>query len=105
MLQSEQERGLSHLTGKWMSCSALQRATLNAGINIFVNEYTDKYVSTCGKVRIVYVLALRKGRTGRFGLVLQLCECQVLQHSDSMCPQIIVKCDRQLEMTCYPLPS
>ena len=67
MLQSEQERGLSHLTGKWMSCSALQRATLNAGINIFVNEYTDKYVSTCGKVRIVYVLALRKGRTGRFG--------------------------------------
>ncbi|XP_036976768.1 dynein intermediate chain CFAP94, axonemal isoform X2 [Acanthopagrus latus] len=49
MLQSEQERGLSHLTGKWMSRSALQRATLNAGINIFVNEYTDKYVSACGK--------------------------------------------------------
>ncbi|XP_045892908.1 dynein axonemal intermediate chain 7 isoform X2 [Micropterus dolomieu] len=49
MLQSERERGLSHLTGKWMSVPALQRAIVNAGINIFVNEYTDKYVSTCGK--------------------------------------------------------
>ncbi|KAM7378036.1 hypothetical protein PAMA_013097 [Pampus argenteus] len=49
MLQSEREIGLSHLTGKWMSGPALQRAMLNAGINIFVNEYTDKYVSTCGK--------------------------------------------------------
>ncbi|XP_029318234.1 LOW QUALITY PROTEIN: dynein axonemal intermediate chain 7 [Cottoperca gobio] len=49
MLQSEQERGLSHLTGKWMSGPALQRAMLNAGVNIFVNEYTDKYVSSCGK--------------------------------------------------------
>lgn len=52
MLQSERERGLSHLTGKWMSVPALQRAIVNAGINIFVNEYTDKYVSTCGKVCI-----------------------------------------------------
>ncbi|XP_067438565.1 dynein axonemal intermediate chain 7 isoform X3 [Thunnus thynnus] len=49
MLQSEREIGLSHLVGKWMSGPALQRAMLNAGINIFVNEYTDKYVSTCGK--------------------------------------------------------
>ncbi|KAM6896104.1 dynein axonemal intermediate chain 7 [Lycodopsis pacificus] len=49
MLQSERERGLSHLTGKWMSGPVLQRAMLNAGINIFVNEYTDKYASTCGK--------------------------------------------------------
>ncbi|XP_070785483.1 dynein axonemal intermediate chain 7 [Enoplosus armatus] len=49
MLQSEQERGPSHLVGKWMSGPSLQRAMLNAGINIFVNEYTDKYVSTCGK--------------------------------------------------------
>ncbi|XP_042258677.1 dynein axonemal intermediate chain 7 isoform X3 [Thunnus maccoyii] len=49
MLQSEQEIGLSHLVGKWMSGPALQRAMLNAGINIFVSEYTDKYVSTCGK--------------------------------------------------------
>uniref|UniRef100_A0A8C9YL25 Dynein axonemal intermediate chain 7 n=1 Tax=Sander lucioperca TaxID=283035 RepID=A0A8C9YL25_SANLU len=49
MLQLEQERGLSHLIGKWMSGPILQRAMLNAGINIFVNEYTDKYVITCGK--------------------------------------------------------
>ncbi|XP_044042078.1 dynein axonemal intermediate chain 7 isoform X2 [Siniperca chuatsi] len=49
MLQSDQERGPSHLIGKWMSGPSLQRAMLNAGINIFVNEYTDKYVSTWGK--------------------------------------------------------
>ncbi|XP_067346496.1 dynein axonemal intermediate chain 7 isoform X1 [Channa argus] len=49
MLQSEQEKGLSHLTEKWMSSSALQRAMINAGINIFVNEYTDQYISSCCK--------------------------------------------------------
>ncbi|XP_071358086.1 dynein axonemal intermediate chain 7 isoform X2 [Trachinotus anak] len=49
MLQSEQEKGLSQLLGKWMSSPALQRAMLNVGINVFVNEYTEKYVSTCGK--------------------------------------------------------
>ncbi|XP_059182374.1 dynein axonemal intermediate chain 7 [Centropristis striata] len=49
MLQSDQEKGLSHLIGKWMSGPALQRAMLNTGINIFVNEYTEKYISTCGK--------------------------------------------------------
>ncbi|XP_041637248.1 dynein intermediate chain CFAP94, axonemal [Cheilinus undulatus] len=49
MLQAEQERGLSHLKEKWMSGPALQRAMLNAGINIFVDEYTDKYVSTTAK--------------------------------------------------------
>lgn len=52
MLQSEQERGLSHLKGKWMSCPTMQKAMIKAGINIFVNEYTEKYVSTCGKVCI-----------------------------------------------------
>lgn len=59
MLQLEQERGLSHLIGKWMSGPILQRAMLNAGINIFVNEYTDKYVITCGKVCIPNLMALR----------------------------------------------
>ncbi|XP_076010503.1 dynein axonemal intermediate chain 7 [Genypterus blacodes] len=49
MLQSKQQNGLSHLTGKWMSGPALQRAMINSGINIFVNEHTDKYVNTCGK--------------------------------------------------------
>ncbi|KAM3858989.1 dynein axonemal intermediate chain 7-like [Diretmus argenteus] len=49
MLKSEQEKGLTHVLGKWMSGPALQSAMLNAGINIFVNEYTDKYVSSYGK--------------------------------------------------------
>ncbi|XP_034019519.1 protein CASC1 isoform X2 [Thalassophryne amazonica] len=49
MLQSEHEKRLSHLTGKWMSGAAMQRAIVHAGINIFVNEHTDKYISTCGK--------------------------------------------------------
>ncbi|KAK5613900.1 hypothetical protein CRENBAI_014665 [Crenichthys baileyi] len=49
MLQLEQERGLSHLVGKWMSGPALQKAMLKAGINIFVNEHTQKYISICKK--------------------------------------------------------
>uniref|UniRef100_A0A673BG89 Dynein axonemal intermediate chain 7 n=1 Tax=Sphaeramia orbicularis TaxID=375764 RepID=A0A673BG89_9TELE len=49
MLQSDQAKGLSHLTGKWMSGPALQRAMLNTGINIFVNEFTEKYVKTYSK--------------------------------------------------------
>ncbi|XP_060935148.1 dynein axonemal intermediate chain 7 [Limanda limanda] len=48
ILQSE-VKGLSHLQGKEMSSPDLQRAMINAGINIFVNEHTDKYVSSCGK--------------------------------------------------------
>lgn len=50
MLQSEQEKGLSHLTGKWMGIATLQRAMISAGVNIFVNEHTDKYISTHCKV-------------------------------------------------------
>uniref|UniRef100_A0A8C6TYN8 Dynein axonemal intermediate chain 7 n=1 Tax=Neogobius melanostomus TaxID=47308 RepID=A0A8C6TYN8_9GOBI len=46
MLQTQEERRLSHLTQKWMSCTALQRAMQNSGINIFVNEFTEKYVRT-----------------------------------------------------------
>uniref|UniRef100_A0A3Q2CFV6 Dynein axonemal intermediate chain 7 n=1 Tax=Cyprinodon variegatus TaxID=28743 RepID=A0A3Q2CFV6_CYPVA len=49
MLQLEQQRGLSHLMGKWMSGHALQKAMLKAGVNIFVNEHTHKYVSFCRK--------------------------------------------------------
>ncbi|XP_068611584.1 dynein axonemal intermediate chain 7 [Brachionichthys hirsutus] len=49
MLLSEQENGLSHLLGKWMSGPALQTAMLNAGINIFVNEHTDKHVGAIKK--------------------------------------------------------
>ncbi|XP_029017410.1 dynein axonemal intermediate chain 7 isoform X2 [Betta splendens] len=49
MLESQHHKGLTHLTGKWMSAPALQRAVINAGINIFVDEYADKYISTCCK--------------------------------------------------------
>ncbi|KAK2858824.1 hypothetical protein Q5P01_003444 [Channa striata] len=49
MLHSKEEKGLSHFTGKWMSSLALQQAMINAGINIFVNEYTEQYVDSCGK--------------------------------------------------------
>lgn len=57
MLQSERERGLAHLLGKWMSGPVLQRAMLNAGVNIFVGEHTDQYVATCGKVYMFYSFA------------------------------------------------
>ncbi|XP_029598335.1 dynein axonemal intermediate chain 7 [Salmo trutta] len=45
MLQSDQERGLNHILGQWMSPSQLQKAMVSAGVNIFVNQYSDKYVS------------------------------------------------------------
>ncbi|XP_070410538.1 dynein axonemal intermediate chain 7 isoform X2 [Nothobranchius furzeri] len=56
MLQLEQERGLSHLVGKWMSTPALKKAMLDAGVNIFVDEYTENYVSSCNKVGIIYLM-------------------------------------------------
>uniref|UniRef100_M4A2M0 Dynein axonemal intermediate chain 7 n=1 Tax=Xiphophorus maculatus TaxID=8083 RepID=M4A2M0_XIPMA len=49
MLRLAHSRGLSHLVGQWMSAPALQKAMLKAGINIFVNENTHKYVSVCKK--------------------------------------------------------
>lgn len=70
MLQSEREVGLTHLLGKWISGPALQRAMLNAGVNIFVNEHTDKYVSSCSKVCISYLLDCRiEGGQAKFGLI------------------------------------
>uniref|UniRef100_A0A673I4H0 Dynein axonemal intermediate chain 7 n=1 Tax=Sinocyclocheilus rhinocerous TaxID=307959 RepID=A0A673I4H0_9TELE len=45
MLHMEETENLDHLLGKWMSPSELQKAMQRAGINIFVNEYSDKYVS------------------------------------------------------------
>ncbi|XP_016134205.1 protein CASC1 [Sinocyclocheilus grahami] len=45
MLHMEERKNLDHLLGKWMSPSDLQKAMRRAGINIFVNEYSDKYVS------------------------------------------------------------
>ncbi|XP_056878608.1 dynein axonemal intermediate chain 7 isoform X2 [Takifugu flavidus] len=49
MLQLEQETTLPQLTNRWLSVSALQTAIINAGINVFVNEHSEKYVSTCAK--------------------------------------------------------
>ncbi|XP_061523405.1 dynein axonemal intermediate chain 7 isoform X4 [Phycodurus eques] len=49
MLQSEREVGLTDLFNKWMSAPDLQQAMLKAGINIFVNEHTDKFVTSCRK--------------------------------------------------------
>nr|A6H8T2.2 RecName: Full=Dynein axonemal intermediate chain 7 [Danio rerio] len=45
MLHTEETKDLDRLLGKWMSPSELQKAMRKAGINIFVNEYSDKYVS------------------------------------------------------------
>lgn len=36
--------------GKWMSLPALQTAMRRAGVNVFVNEYSDKYVTVSAKV-------------------------------------------------------
>ncbi|KAK7901994.1 hypothetical protein WMY93_018763 [Mugilogobius chulae] len=49
MLQTQEEKCLSHFTGKWMSSTALQRAMQSSGINVFVNEFTEKYVTMYGK--------------------------------------------------------
>ncbi|KAF4114651.1 dynein axonemal intermediate chain 7 isoform X3 [Onychostoma macrolepis] len=49
MLHMEETKNLDHLLGKWMSPSDLQKAMQRAGINIFVNEYSDKYVSINSK--------------------------------------------------------
>ncbi|XP_055046477.2 dynein axonemal intermediate chain 7 [Misgurnus anguillicaudatus] len=45
MLHMEDAKELDYLLGKWMGPSALQKAMKKAGINIFVNEYSDNYVS------------------------------------------------------------
>uniref|UniRef100_A0A4W5MJX2 Dynein axonemal intermediate chain 7 n=1 Tax=Hucho hucho TaxID=62062 RepID=A0A4W5MJX2_9TELE len=42
MLQSDQERGLNHILSQWMSPSGLQKAMVSTGVNIFVNQYSDK---------------------------------------------------------------
>ncbi|XP_028809621.1 dynein axonemal intermediate chain 7 isoform X2 [Denticeps clupeoides] len=49
MLQTEQSDGLMHILGKWMSVSSLKEAMVSTGVNIFVNEYSDKYVSINAK--------------------------------------------------------
>ncbi|XP_041834062.1 dynein intermediate chain CFAP94, axonemal isoform X2 [Melanotaenia boesemani] len=90
MLQSECEKGLSHLLGKWMRGPALQKAMLNSGINIFVNEYTDKCISIGDKDPLTeyaayeqmalfasacaFSLSKWNARCGPEHVVLQVCE-------------------------------
>ncbi|XP_034529584.1 protein CASC1 isoform X2 [Notolabrus celidotus] len=90
MLQSELEKGLCHLKGKWMSGPTLQRAMLNAGVNIFGNEYTEKFVSTSSKDPLIEHAAYEQmalfasacafswskwnAKCGAEHLVIQVCE-------------------------------
>lgn len=74
MLLSEHERGLSHLKDKWMSSSALQQALINAGVNVFVNEHTEKFVSSRGKVSVAVQTDDQRRIGSRFQcLKLQFC--------------------------------
>lgn len=50
MLQMAQTPGLDHILGQWMSLPALQTAMSRAGVNVFVNEYSEKYVTVSAKV-------------------------------------------------------
>ncbi|XP_038125819.1 dynein intermediate chain CFAP94, axonemal isoform X2 [Cyprinodon tularosa] len=99
MLQLEQQRGLSHLVGKWMSGHALQKAMLKAGVNIFVNEHTHKYVSFCRKESLTEQVVYKQmalfasacafswskwnAKCGEEHLVLQVCE----HHDPSPVPE------------------
>ncbi|XP_019751905.1 protein CASC1 [Hippocampus comes] len=49
MLQTDREVALTNLFGKWMSAPDLQQAMVKAGINVFVNEHTEKFVTSCRK--------------------------------------------------------
>lgn len=59
MLQMEQAPGLDHILGKWMSLAALQSAMRHAGVNVFVNEYSEKYVTVGAKVIMLKCLYSR----------------------------------------------
>ncbi|KPP80089.1 CASC1 protein-like [Scleropages formosus] len=49
MLVSIQGSELPHVTGKWMHPSALQKAMSSSGVNIFVKQHSEKYVSISAK--------------------------------------------------------
>ncbi|KAF5890790.1 protein CASC1-like, partial [Clarias magur] len=49
MLEMDHAPALNHILGKWMSLPALQRTMTHAGVNIFVQEYSDKYVKVNAK--------------------------------------------------------
>ncbi|XP_017570890.1 dynein intermediate chain CFAP94, axonemal [Pygocentrus nattereri] len=90
MLHMDGVHELAHLLGKWMSFSALQTAMRRAGVNIFVNEYSDKYVIVNAKdpliehavyeqmalVSSAFAFSWSKwnAQCGQEHLVLQVCE-------------------------------
>ncbi|XP_037552068.1 dynein axonemal intermediate chain 7 [Nematolebias whitei] len=90
MLQLQEDRGLHHVVGRWMSRPALQTAMFSAGINIFVEEYADAYVSSLDKDPLVERAAYEQmalsasscafswskwnGECGSERLVLKVCE-------------------------------
>uniref|UniRef100_A0A3B3ZKT2 Dynein axonemal intermediate chain 7 n=1 Tax=Periophthalmus magnuspinnatus TaxID=409849 RepID=A0A3B3ZKT2_9GOBI len=74
MLQTQEQKCLSHFTGKWMNSTALQRAMQDSGINIFVNEFTEKYVTTYGNFSSGVVLLRWNAQCGPEHLVMQVCE-------------------------------
>ncbi|KAK1790314.1 hypothetical protein P4O66_014219, partial [Electrophorus voltai] len=49
MLQMERARELTPILGRWMNLPALQAAMRRSGINMFVNEYSEKYVDVHAK--------------------------------------------------------
>ena len=46
----EEEKVLSHITGKWMTPFALRETLKRAGVNIFPAEYSPEYVRVSRKV-------------------------------------------------------
>ncbi|MCJ8742982.1 hypothetical protein PDJAM_G00088460 [Pangasius djambal] len=90
MLQMAQAPGLNHVVGKWMSLAALQTAMRRAGVNVFVNEYSDKYVTVSAKDPLIEHAAYEQmalvssafafsrsrwnAQCGQEHLVLQACE-------------------------------
>ncbi|XP_042635135.1 dynein axonemal intermediate chain 7 isoform X1 [Catharus ustulatus] len=53
----EEEKVLSHITGKWMTPFALRETLKRAGVNIFPAEYSPEYVSVSRKVALAEVKA------------------------------------------------
>ncbi|KAL2076614.1 hypothetical protein ACEWY4_027786 [Coilia grayii] len=90
MLQTALENAPAHIQGQWMSASALQKAMRAAGINIFTDEHSDKYVSVNAKDPLIehtvyeqmallssavaFSWSQWNAQCGQEHLVLQVCE-------------------------------
>ncbi|XP_063073646.1 dynein axonemal intermediate chain 7 [Engraulis encrasicolus] len=88
--EGEGERVPADLTGQWMSAAALQKAMRNAGINIFTDQHSDKYVSVNAKDPLIehavyeqmallssavaFSWSKWNAQCGQQHLVLQVCE-------------------------------